>query len=607
MINKFVFYSDNSFTLNLPPIANDGENATGTIDWGDSTIESYDSQAQWNKSQGISHSYEIGGEYTVTIDTTDFTTTTSSFLPGNTYLTKVILGDGITTIQPNSFAGATNLSTVIIPSTAVLNGGAFGGCTSLTNVTIGNYGYGAVLLDSQSTNAFSGCTSLENIYYYTTDKKLADTTNSEYFIINDTTFATVAYKLAYIQPPVITDIPKFSYISVYDMTETNFTHNGLRILTPKSCTITEELNGNYSLTLEHIVDGDGAWLSLREFNIIKANGQLFRIYKTSTGLNSDGTATHTAYAQHIFYDLSHRLIKECCIDGLDGQSALNQIHSCIFNNNQDGYLEYVFDYYSDISATSQASYSMTSPVACLIGEDNCFVNRLGGELYRDNFYYSICNRKENSLDNAFIIKYGLNMLEVKEDIDYSDFCTYLHTADNYGNQYDVSYVPSSDFPHHYSKGVTFNYNENNIEALGTDMTSYFEERWKPRVTYAVKFANLHNYELYKDFINLKNFNVGDSGIIYCERLGINTNQKIISKTYDVLKDEVTSIVLGNFQHSLIRRERFANTITRADNIIDRVISPYKRVNVTQEEWDAIEAAKSWHENWDYNILEETES
>lgn len=400
------------------------------------------------------------------------------------------------------------------------------------------------------------------------------------------------------------DIPKNNYITVYDMVETNFNHNGLRILSPTSCTITEELNGDYSLVLEHLVDEDGAWLSLREFNIIKCLGQLFRIYKKSTRLNSNGSATRTVYAQHIFYDLAHRLIKECCIDGLDGQSALNHIHNCIHDNNQDGYLEYDFTHYSDITNTSNATYSMTSPVACIIGEDNCFVNRLGGELYRDNFYYSICKKKEYSKDNAFNIIHGLNMLEVEEVVDYSDFCTYLHTRDNYGNMYDVSYVPSSSFPHHYTKGVIFNYNENNIDALGVDMGKYFEERWQPKITYNVKFQDLSNIDLYKDWINLHNFNVGDEGTIHSAELRINTTQKIISKTTDGITGEVLSIKLGNYERSLTRHGKYDNTITRADNLIDKVISPYKRVNVTQAEWDKIQSEKSWHENWDYNILEE---
>ena len=57
----------------------------------------------------------------------------------------------------------------------------------------------------------------------------------------------------------------------------------------------------------------------------------------------------------------------------------------------------------------------------------------------------------------------------------------------------------------------------------------------------------------------------------------------IEKTIDILTGETKSITLGNFPRSLTRRERYSNTITRADNIIDKVVSPLKGVNINGEE------------------------
>jgi phage minor structural protein len=360
----------------------------------------------------------------------------------------------------------------------------------------------------------------------------------------------------------------------------------LRILSPTSCKTVEEQNGIYELTLEHPVDEDGAWKSLLEFNIIKATGQLFRIYKKSTKLSSKGTATRTVYAKHIWYDLADRLIESCDIAGLSGMSALNTIFASMhYFPDQTNLLEYAFSYYSNITDTSiDCAYEMTSPVGCMIGEDNSFVNRLGGTLHRDNFYFSICEPREGSNSNAFNIVHGLNMLEIEEVVDTSSLITYLHTEDNYGRGNDISYSNSAVFfPHIISKGKVFNYSQYEEGALGIDMSDYWKQYSQIQVSYTVKFANLHNTELYKDFINLKNYNVGDSGTIYSEELGISTYQTIIRKEYDVLNDEVTSITLGNFQGSVARRERFENTITRADNIIKRVCSPAFGRNVNSEE------------------------
>lgn len=582
MTNTFIFANQNGFNISLAPLS-DNESTTGTIRWGDGSTSKY--QYGYN-----SHTYERGGEYIVTIITTDFQTTCAEFCANNQYLISAELDFNITKIVSGTFQGASNLVNVKIPYNAIIEDGSFSKCSKLSVVVFGRYKMSSTIsLEKHGSRSFLGCTNLENILYYTNNTELQGTTVSNYFIMNtnnsDTTYIQVEYKATYV-PIAITDIPKSNYIIAYDMCETNFSHNGLRILSPTFGSITEKLNGDYSLTLEHPIDDDGAWRSLLEFNIIKANGQLFRIYKKNTSLKSSGLATRTIYAQHIFYDLAHKLIKSCEITGMAGQQALDTIISSIFDDDIDGaYRMYEFNRYSNISNIVNAStkFQLTSPVACMVGEDNSFINRLGGELYRDNFYFSICDRKEGSVDNAFNITHGINMLEVEENVDYSEFCTYLHTEDNYGNTYAVAYVPDGRFPHNYAQGKKFNYNENNIEALGQDMSSYFEERWTPKITYTVKFANLKNSEQYKDFLNLANYNVGDSGLIYSEELGINTTQTIIEKTINILTRETTSITLGNFPHSLTRKERYSNTITRADNIIDKVVSPLRGVNINGEE------------------------
>ena len=82
----------------------------------------------------------------------------------------------------------------------------------------------------------------------------------------------------------------------------------------------------------------------------------------------------------------------------------------------------------------------------------------------------------------------------------------------------------------------------------------------PKINYKVKFANLKNADLYKDFIGLAECNVGDTGNIYCEELGISTLQKVIKKTIDVLTGDTVSIELGNMQSSLTRADKYSTLI-----------------------------------------------
>ena len=59
-------------------------------------------------------------------------------------------------------------------------------------------------------------------------------------------------------------------ICVYPANCTDFSNNGLGLVEPQSCTVTETLNGEYELTLVHPIDNNGKWTRLTEGNILRA-------------------------------------------------------------------------------------------------------------------------------------------------------------------------------------------------------------------------------------------------------------------------------------------------------------------------------------------------
>jgi phage minor structural protein len=59
-------------------------------------------------------------------------------------------------------------------------------------------------------------------------------------------------------------------ICVYPPDCTDFSSNGLGPISPSSCTVTETLNGEWELTLEHPLDAQGKWRRLIEGNILRA-------------------------------------------------------------------------------------------------------------------------------------------------------------------------------------------------------------------------------------------------------------------------------------------------------------------------------------------------
>ena len=359
--------------------------------------------------------------------------------------------------------------------------------------------------------------------------------------------------------PVVQD----EYIAVFDMwtDQADFDNNGFGALLPTKCEITEELSGTFEVTIEHPFDEEGRWKNLLEQNIIRANGELFRIYYKGSKLNSDGSKLRTVRARSIFYDLNDRLLIDVRPDDKSGQEFLDWIMNRVYDDNPSGYYpEYEFTYSSDIQNHGTAYYIGKSVTAALIGEDNCFINRVGGELYRHNFYFSINEHREGSQQDAFDIRYAVDMIDIEETVDYTEVITHIIAKDNFGHEWEVFYEDNPRIAHPVTRYVIFEYEEDSEAAFQTDVNNYFQEHCQPKINYKVNFANLQNVELYKDFIGLQNCNVGDTGTIYCEALGIATQQKIVKKTIDVLNHSTVSIELGNLSSSLTRKDRYSGTI-----------------------------------------------
>lgn len=354
---------------------------------------------------------------------------------------------------------------------------------------------------------------------------------------------------------------------VYDkMTAQNdFSKNGIRTLYPASCTNTEELNGDWILDMSYLItDLDDAWMYLTEWNIIKNNtGQLFAIFYSNPQMQADGKCYMIVKARHIFYYFNDKSVHNAVITGGNASAALSAIISNMRVRHEEGMVDYTFGFSSDITNVSKSvAYDGMSVTYALLGATDSVVNTYGGELYRDNFYFSINHRKEYAQNNAFEIRHGVNMIEVSETVDVSEMVTDVYGIDNYGNQFELSYVPNGTFPHHIIKSLKFSYSGES--KLSDDVGAYFSEYYTPKIAYTVKFEDLKDTDKHGEWAVLQRFNVGDTGLIYSEKMGIDTAQKIISKTYNELTGKTENITLGNFLPSLIRSNRYSRMIATDD-------------------------------------------
>lgn len=368
--------------------------------------------------------------------------------------------------------------------------------------------------------------------------------------------------LHYERPIIVTPVHQHPYICVYDMKtkQKDFGTNGLRILSPTSCKVTEELGGTYEVVMEHPITTDTGWEHVLELNVLKALGQLFPIYRVDTKI-SGASGTVTAYGRHISYQLNDAWIRYAQVNAKTGQEAIDQIFAAMDTRPSPDGVDYTFSGTSDIVAAYGAELEDVTPIAALIGTDSTsLINQIGGELYRDNFYFSINERMEGARDNAFQIRVGLNLTGIERSVDYTDFCTYLMSYDNFGNKYAVSYAPMVRFAHNVVRGVMFKYDEPDYDALVRDTHKYFESKMFPVVTYKVTVADLKNNPDYKQFGGISRYKVGDSGWIYDDRLGMATHQKVIRTVKDAITGETLEITFGNLESGLTRPERMQNVV-----------------------------------------------
>lgn len=150
--------------------------AGSTIDWGDGTVETFDTASttvnthtytdgKTEHTIAISGLTSIGNSafidcHSLTIVTIGNSVTSigSGALRNCSSLTSVTIGSSITSISSSAFRDCSNLTSITIPdSVTSIDSDAFQGCSSLTSVTIGN---GVTTIGG---GAFYNCRSLTSI------------------------------------------------------------------------------------------------------------------------------------------------------------------------------------------------------------------------------------------------------------------------------------------------------------------------------------------------------------------------------------------------------------------------------------------------------------
>lgn len=360
------------------------------------------------------------------------------------------------------------------------------------------------------------------------------------------------------------------YITIYDSlspVETFETH-GLAVLSPTKCEITEEYQGKWAATLEHPRDVDGKHKHIKPFNIIKAMGQLFSIVSVSNKI----PGIITAKAEHIFYHLNDRWIfpgARIISTSVSGLMLSAKLASSDFST--ENQISHDFSFSSDINdldlgVKSNAKWGYTqegmSLAEFVLGAGN-LLDMSGGELYRDNFYYSINARMENSNDTAFEIRVGKDLTGIKRTVDTSRLCTYFRVYNgldsSHGTWFAVSYTDvtvDAVAPHSIIRSKTFTpqipfwiTDEDEVAKVSDELVAeegmrFFRENGTPDIRYEISIADINGNPDFAEFSNLPDYRVGNIGKIYDERLGVEAKLKITKTVKDAITGNTISVVFG---------------------------------------------------------------
>lgn len=362
-------------------------------------------------------------------------------------------------------------------------------------------------------------------------------------------------------------------ITVYHSKETNFNHNGLSKLHECiSCFIKEELNGLYELELEHPSNTKKA-AYLKKWNILKVEGQLFRIYNRE--IKDDGKQILKVWARHISYDLAFFFLEESILPaGSTVQQVLNVLKAG-----------------TPFSMNTDIAYSFEFPVV-FREIDNLaglfqMIQLYGGELKRDNFNIEL--NYQIGEDNGVLIKYGKNLQGITETINMDSVITRLYPAGADEIRLPEKYIDSpfinhSEYPPYpIIKKVSFDvYDEWTLRAIAED---YITKVDKPKFTYEVDFVELEKSREYKNYAHLEKLKLGDLVIVRHERLSLDVKLKVLSYEKDILKGTGSKITLGSpkdnfmdFQLSLLKAKDTVDYAFRKGKLNSATLKGLKIIN-----------------------------
>lgn len=339
---------------------------------------------------------------------------------------------------------------------------------------------------------------------------------------------------------------------LFPSTATEFKTQGLGVLTDAiSCTVTEERNGAFELTMQY-PDTGVHFDEITDRCIIYAipspyrAPQPFRIYRITRPM--DGIIM--VYAQHITYDLSGVPLNP--FTAINAPDALSKL-------NLNAAVDSPFIFWTDKSTVASFAVSTPSSTRSVLGgSSGSILDVYGGEYEWDGFTVRLYGHR--GYDNGVVISYGKNLTDIEQDRNISNVATGIYpywtnaegalvTCDpkivNAPGTYDFTRVVPVDFSNDFETQPT-------PAQLRARAEKYVEDNkiGIPKTSITASFVQLEQFPEYEDLALLEKCDLCDTVTIRYPQLGVEAKAEIVKIETDVLLERYNSVEIGDVRTNI---------------------------------------------------------
>lgn len=325
-----------------------------------------------------------------------------------------------------------------------------------------------------------------------------------------------------------------------------YNNNGIGVLVDVGyCTVTEERNGQFELSLQYPVNGSHYKdLAIDRQILAKPNEtsdpQAFRIYHISKPMSGVVTVS----AEHISYELSSVIVKP--FTALNVGAALSKIKTESINENR-------FSFLTDKTDNGQTKHTnILSARSALGGVAGSVLDVYGGEYEFDN--YTVKLHQNRGFDNGVVISYSKNLTGVKceekgDGIVTGAIAYWSKETDGvvqsvYGDLQTIKNNLS------YSRNVVVDCSSEFEEAPSKESLNDFASKYiresknAPFFSVSVEFVNLGDTEEYKQYKSLYRVNLCDIVTVKHPLYGIDVKAKVVKTVFDSVREKYEKIEIG---------------------------------------------------------------